>query len=810
MPAAIPLALGAGASSLVGGGLLGALVGGVVRFGASLLFQDDKSSPDFNFQDQARGISQNISNPVAPIPVIYGNYRLAGSRVFAEVNGTNNEYLDQIIVFCEGEIDSIDTVYLDDIPSTDARYSGFVSIYKHTGTDAQTADANAVANTGGWSSSHTLSGIAYIYIRLQFDPEAFPKVPVISADITGKRVTDVVTSTYAHSNNPANCIYDYLTNTRYGRGIPASEIDLTSFQAAHAICAATVSNSPEPSQATYTCDGVVNIDNPTLDNIRDMLTSCRAYLIFTAGVYRLIVDQAESSAYTFDESNIIGNFSITLDSKTDRYNRVRVRYFNDSRKYQPDLYIGDSSSYRTDDNGTLLERQFSLPFTTDYFRAKRIADIELEQSRYNIQVEFTTNLEGLRAEVGDVVSITHGTPGWTTKKFRVLQMQMDSEDSVRIRAREYQNVYTPSTPSTPNTPPAALPPAVNPIEDDVLVEPDTSHIISFESGDVSGWSNDDGTITTTADACVGSVAGLVTHGGGGNTASASYIVPATFAANVLSVVDNQIRVQLKAKQPSANAASGFKMRLVGSSESSSWQTFSTSSSCESFGFLFKPSTAQTSLSLEIQGDSTDAGTAATIIDNIVMFQLPDIINASNIADWISSAAIGEAYIASAAITNAKIATAAVTTLKIGDDNVTVPRSTQVLSNRATNQGSFTKGVWYDFPTTLSAVMPARSEGSHGKFIILAYFEYVGVGTLGAGDYLEFQILRDATQIFVFNGEFIGSGGWVFQNCVAYVDDPGGTSSHTYKIQYRVTGSGTSSLTTRFIGDYNLSLLEAVK
>ena len=812
MPAAIPLALGAGASSLVGGGLLGALVGGVVRFGASLLFQQEADTPDFTYQDQARGIQQNISNPVQPIPVIYGKYRLAGSRVFAEVNGSSNEYLDQVIVFCEGEIESIDDVYLDDIPATDARFSGLVSIYKHTGTDAQAADSVLVANTASWTANHKLSGIAYLYIRLRFDAEAFPKIPVVSADITGKRVTDVISSSYGYSNNPANCIYDYLTNTRYGRSIPASEIDIASFQAAHSICAATVSNSPEPAQNTYDCDGVINIDNSTLQNIRDMLTSCRAYLIFTSGKYRLIVDQAETSAYTFNEDNVIGNFAITLDAKTDRYNRVRVRYFNSDRKFQPDIYIGDSSTYRTDDNETLLERQFTLPFTCNYFRAKRIADIELEQSRHNILVEFVTTLEGLRAEVGDVVNITHSTPGWTNKKFRVLNIQLDSEDTIRVRAREYQNVYTPSIPTTPTSPPAVIPPPVTDTVADVAVEPDTSHIISFENGDVSGWTAGDGSISTTATACVGSVAGLVTHGGGGNLASVSYDAPETFAANVLQVVDNQIRVQLKARRPASGAADGFKMRIVGSSENSGWQSFTTSSSCESFGVNFKPTTPQTSLSLEIQGDSDDAGTDSTIIDNIVFFQIPDFIDADNIDTWIASAAIGTAYIADAAITNAKIGTAAVTTLKIGDDNVTVPRSFDAVSNLLTNRGAGTHNVWRDFPTPVTITLPARAEGSHGKVILEFFTVGISVSPLAGGANLSIGIFRDSTLLkeYIAFGPNPTTSSRIHKGKLSWVDDPGGFAAHDYKVMYRVTGTSPSGWSNTFIDDYSFYLLEAIK
>lgn len=677
MPAAIPAIAGAvvakAVTYAVGSSLFGAIAGAVVAAGVGSLMAD---SPDDDFRDQARGIDANIANPVAPIPIIYGRYRRAGDRVYTAVSGSNNKYLHLVISFSEGEIDSFEEIYLDDIPITDSRYSGLVDYgdgqNAHLGTDAQTADTTLVSRLTEWTTNHRLRGVSYLYLRLTYDPQVFSRIPVVSALVKGRKVVDVVAGgSPAWSNNPANCIYDYLTNTRYGRGIPSSEIDLASFQAAHSICAATVSNPPEPAQATYTSDGLINPDQGTLDNLRDLLTSCRGYLIFTGGKYRLIIDQAEASAVSFDETNIVGPMQIALHSKSSRFNRVRARYYNEERNYQPDLLLSDSTGYRTADNGTLLEREIALPFTTDTYRTRRIADIELEQSRKGIILEFSTTLEGLRAEVGDVISITHSAPGWTGKKFRVLGIDVNSSDQISIRAREYDaTVYTPTVPPTSPTIPTVSFPPVNDALDEYEGEPDTSYLYSFEKGDVVGWTNDDGSITTTADACVGSVAGLVTHGGGGNTSSASLDIPASFAANVLSLEDNQVRVQMWAKQPSTNNAAGFKARLVGSSESSTWNSFTTSGSCQAFGFIWKPTTPQTSLSLEIQGDSSDSGTAATIIDNVLLFKVPDFIDAANVGTWIGTTAIGTAYIADAAITTAKIADANITNAKIANIDAT--------------------------------------------------------------------------------------------------------------------------------------------
>lgn len=788
-----------------------ALIGGLVTFAAGQLLAPLLGGGRSDFgRDQARGITQNISNPVAPLPVIYGQYRLAGTRVYLEVTGDKNEFLQLVIAWCEGEIEAIDYLYFDDIREDDARYtvdgSPLIEIYHHLGSDSQTVDTVLDGRSTKWTSAHRGRGVAYSYIQLEYDPKAFPNIPVVSAIIRGKKVANVVTAAVAYSNNPADCIYDYLTNTRYGRSIAGAEIDLDSFQTARPICAASMSNSPEPSQPTYTCDGVLDIDQLPLDNVRALLSSCRGYLPFTGGLYRLIVDQAESSSFDFDTSNMVGGLSITLDSKDGRFNRVKAHFYNADRDWQPDLSIYDSTTYRTDDNGTVLEREIELPFTTDFYRARRIAHLELKQSRNTISCSFFATLKGLRTEVGKVVQITHPTPGWVNKKFRVLGIELDSLDTVKITAREYASIYSPTAPPTrPTTPVVTIPPP-NSITDDLTgdeFELTAFWQYSFEGGDVAGWSQDDGSIAADADSCVGLVAGLVTHGGGGNVASASIAMSEPFVLTALAVPGRQIRVQMFAKRPSSNAANGFKFRVVGDVDSSAWQTFTTTTSCVAYGFVWKPAHGQHTITLEIQGDSLNTGTGATLVDNIAAFILPDFIDAATISTWIDTAAIGSAYIAdlavisakianlavttakiaNAAITNAKIGTAAVDTLTIAGQAVTFPLQDKVAAVTV----AIADSAYHVIPG-ISITLPAVSSGERGGVMILVHFGMVKpTGT--EPNFADIRILRDATQIGdvyrtpvdLFSGvTFAGEGTMMTFDTI-------NTSAHTYTLEVKGYG-----------------------
>jgi len=445
----------------IAGAVAGALAGAVVSSVVTGALADEPEQPDFGDAAGA-GILINKSANDAPIPVVYGQRKVGGTRILMEVTGTDNEYLNIVLAVSEGEIDSFENIYLNDVLSTDAKFTGFLDTYTHTGSTTQSADSNLVSAVTGWTSNHQLKGTAYVYVKLKFDQDVYASgLPTITADIKGTKVYDPRTATTAWSNNPVLCIRDYLTNTRYGRGIETSLIDDTSFNAAANYCEENVTIGGV-SKDRYTCNGVVNTSNGSMDILKKLLTACRGFLIFSGGKYKLIIDKAETAAFTFSEDNIVGGWSISLGNKNNQFNRIRTNFFNPDRNWQPDLAIVDSSTLRTQDNGLLLEKTNDLPFTSDIDRAKMITTINLNQSRQQIMCEFTSTIEGLRTEVGDVVYIKHATTGWDTlnsnqgKLFRVMRITLQNDDEVRILAMEYDaDAYDfgtiNATDSAPNT-----------------------------------------------------------------------------------------------------------------------------------------------------------------------------------------------------------------------------------------------------------------------------------------------------------------------------------------------------------------------
>jgi hypothetical protein len=512
------------------GGATGLVAGGVANLAVqSLIGSNSPSSAQSALSSaQAQGILINSQSNVDPIPVIYGRRRVGGTRVFIEVSGSSNEYLHLVLVLCEGPVTAIDNVYLDDVLSTDAKFTGLLTVTKHLGTPGEAADAALTADVPKWTSACKLSNCAYLYVKLKYDRNAFSGLPTITADVRGRTLYDPRDGQTRYSNNPALVLRDYLINTIYGRGIASSAIDDTSIAAAANACdiritapsfsdiftvstttealtfsqpisidtgdgvkvsstatvpsplvagttyyaikvtdtsyqlATTMANAfagtaidltsagsgqhtlAQVNYAAYACDGTIDTNQTAYDNVRALLTACRGMLVFSGGKYRLVLDVATTASSSgFTESNITGSWVISQAGKRAKYNRVTAGFYNPAKKWQPDLAMVESTALRATDNGLILEAKIDLPFTANSYRAQNIGQLTLNQSRYGLVVKFSAFQEGLRCEVGDVVPITHSTPGWSAKLFRIMQIEIKDNDEVYVVAREYSaSIYT--------------------------------------------------------------------------------------------------------------------------------------------------------------------------------------------------------------------------------------------------------------------------------------------------------------------------------------------------------------------------------
>ena len=286
--------------------------------------------PDFgtnDFDATEKGILVNKQSNNASIPIVYGERLIGGTRVFIETSGTDNTYLYVALVLCEGEINSIEEIRVDDkvvtfdgaltdntqrnVASSDSNFykadpnvegssaESTILIEPHFGTDGQSA-SSLLSTLSSWGSNHKLSGICYLAIRFKWNQDVFGGIPQVQAKIKGRKIVTLASNlseeTASFSTNPAFCLLDYLRNERYGKGIATSSLDLQSFYDASQVCVTQVTPFSGGSDINlFDCNAVIDTSKKVIDNVREIIKGMRGYLPYVQGKYRLNIETTANS-----------------------------------------------------------------------------------------------------------------------------------------------------------------------------------------------------------------------------------------------------------------------------------------------------------------------------------------------------------------------------------------------------------------------------------------------------------------------------------------------------------------------------------
>ena len=467
---------------------VGDLVGDVIGW-----LMPEPEIPDFgqDFSDENnRGALVNKFNANAHIPIVYGTRKVGGNVVFLETSGTDNQYLYMALVLSEGEVADIDAIFINDnqvtwsgdiadntqitVGSGDANFfsgSSLITCEPHFGSDSQTASA-LLSTLSSWTSNHRLRGLCYLAIRFEWNQDKFGSLPTVQAVVKGKKVYNPnldstvtggsgshradTSSTWEYSDNPILQLLDYLRNDRFGMGIANSYFDsnFADWQTATDVCDTNITPFSGASQIDLMdSHAVVDTSKKAIDNVKNFIRGARAYLNFSGGIYNVLVETTGSASITLTEDNIIGGISVKSKNKNSRYNRVIVNFTNPDKNYQSDtaqfppvdetgLASADQhATMKTADGGLLLEGRFDFTMLTSPYQAQEMAEIILRRSRSSLDISLIADATALDLAVGDIVNITHATPSFSAKPFRVQGLNVNSNYTVTMQCSEHQDSF---------------------------------------------------------------------------------------------------------------------------------------------------------------------------------------------------------------------------------------------------------------------------------------------------------------------------------------------------------------------------------
>ncbi|KKK97297.1 hypothetical protein LCGC14_2654170, partial [marine sediment metagenome] len=252
-------------------------------------------------------LPENIVAPNLAAPVVYGRVLVNGRMVFAH-KPTNTTVTHMVLVYAAHEIEEFGDVLYSGrtltrdgsgrVDETDFAF-GWIDIYEHLGANSQTADQTLIneAGTDIWTTNHRLRGLAYLYIQTAWHTVKFitERPEALQAIIKGAKVFDTRTSTTIYSTNPALCLRDYLTNTKYGLSRPTAEMNDTSFTQAANDC----------DTQGFTIGGLVSTDMDALDIIDRLLDAMGGTIQHVNGQYTVKTGIWEAATVTLDEDDLL-------------------------------------------------------------------------------------------------------------------------------------------------------------------------------------------------------------------------------------------------------------------------------------------------------------------------------------------------------------------------------------------------------------------------------------------------------------------------------------------------------------------------
>ena len=425
-------------------------------------------------EDDYKGQLLNENSNIANIPVIYGERLVGGTRAFLSTGGNrDNQFLYMALTLSEGEIDSIGDIYVNDKVLTLQNVSGktyqknvagdykdIIWTQKFIGKNSQTSCATFFNDFGSgpddiWGANHKLNGVAYLAIVVRYhEDKSMTSIPEVRCVVKGRKVYDPRNSTTAWSDNPALCLRDYLTNQRYGKGLPDSSIDDASFITAADFCDTTnTSHSGGLSINTFNINMILDTGKTLFKNTGRILTAMRGIMPYTEGKYSLLIDKQESSVGTINNDIVTRDISIKSTSKDKKLNQVKVTFVNPYKRWEQDNVIWpasgsyDEATFLAEDNQQVLSKEIDLDTVTSYYQARELARVAVLSSRAtSIIVEVTCTSEALQYAVGDVITLEQESMGWTgaaAKDFRIMSMQLSPSGEVGLTLQEYDSAIYP-------------------------------------------------------------------------------------------------------------------------------------------------------------------------------------------------------------------------------------------------------------------------------------------------------------------------------------------------------------------------------
>jgi len=201
---------------------------------------------------------------------------------------------------------------------------------------------------------------------------------------------------------------------------------------------------------------IIDTSKSIFENMNVFLSHMNGMLSYESGKYVLDIETqatAPTSSTTFnsvnydwnvnpeyiDNTDIIGSISLTDNSSKKGKNTIKASITDPANNWASRSVSFFNSNFLEADRKVVKTGNFNYTGITNYYNARIGTEKELISSRFSREISFKIGPKGLLLKAGQVIALTYEPFGFSSKLFRIANLNFNPDCSVSIKATEYDD-----------------------------------------------------------------------------------------------------------------------------------------------------------------------------------------------------------------------------------------------------------------------------------------------------------------------------------------------------------------------------------
>ena len=201
---------------------------------------------------------------------------------------------------------------------------------------------------------------------------------------------------------------------------------------------------------------IIDTSKSIFENMNVFLSHMNGILSYEGGKYVLDIETqatAPASSNTFnsvnydwnvnpeyiDNTDIIGSISLNDNSARNSKNTIKASITDPANNWASRSVSFFDSNFLEADRKVVKTGNFNYTGITNYYNARIGTEKELISSRFSREINFKLGPKGLLLKAGQVISLTYEPFGFSSKLFRINNLNFNPDCSVSVKATEYDD-----------------------------------------------------------------------------------------------------------------------------------------------------------------------------------------------------------------------------------------------------------------------------------------------------------------------------------------------------------------------------------